>query len=572
MSNLTTLKYYSVNSGSCGYCHQEYAQSSSSYGIVCTSIKPHEYEKMMLISFRRSGDYFYKPVYHTTCCPQYTIRLDADEFSISKSQKKVLKRLKKEDKDKPNQISQSSTTSPNTSSNDTPSFESFYNYYSNTDDKITIEIDKATFTEEKFNLYKDYQIKVHKDLPESVTPDSFTRFLCDSPIKFVRYYFNRELEADVEPISENSNTSTSTASDLSSNLDSPPPYLDCGSFHHLYRYEGKLIGVGVVDVLPSGISSVYFFYDSDLNQKENLNLGKYSSLREISFAQNVLKIQKEYIIKKKLGLSLNSSLTSQYLVNNMNSKFFRYYYLGFYIHNCTKMVYKREYKPSQTLCPYSFKWVYLDPRNGKKNINGEVEETSSKILEKLNQFYKSNFSNVILERQEQLRKKQKVLEAEDENNKNKKLKKLNKDEIVEKDNKDILVSYSPFTLFSPLYPKYSKEFLEQLKNYYEKNQNKIQSISSTSSSTLFIPTFLQSSSPLDEIVKDIEDIKLKYVPKFNLKNPNYEKDYNNIVLNINNRRLEYGCLNEYGKEVLFKYVEEISQCLGDICNEFDIKL
>jgi arginine-tRNA-protein transferase len=28
-----------------------------------------------------------------------------------------------------------------------------------------------------------------------------------------------------------------------------------------YYFENKLIGVGVVDILPHGLSSVYYFYD-----------------------------------------------------------------------------------------------------------------------------------------------------------------------------------------------------------------------------------------------------------------------------------------------------------------------
>lgn len=42
-------------------------------------------------SYLRSGRYLYKPIMEETCCPLYTIRLDALKFKISRSQKRVLR-------------------------------------------------------------------------------------------------------------------------------------------------------------------------------------------------------------------------------------------------------------------------------------------------------------------------------------------------------------------------------------------------------------------------------------------------------------------------------------------------
>lgn len=44
------------------------------------------------------------------------------------------------------------------------------------------------------------------------------------------------------------------------------------------RLDGKLVCVGVLDILPKCVSSVYLFYDPDLG---HLSLGKCSALREI---------------------------------------------------------------------------------------------------------------------------------------------------------------------------------------------------------------------------------------------------------------------------------------------------
>lgn len=45
-----------------------------------------------------------------------------------------------------------------------------------------------------------------------------------------------------------------------------------------YSYDGRLIGVGVVDFLPCGLSSVYYFYDHTFKE---YRLGVFSSLVEI---------------------------------------------------------------------------------------------------------------------------------------------------------------------------------------------------------------------------------------------------------------------------------------------------
>jgi arginine-tRNA-protein transferase len=55
--------------------------------------------------------------------------------------------------------------------------------------------------------------------------------------------------------------------------DSRLPTGHYGAFHQLYRIDGKLIAVGVIDILPICLSSVYLFYDPDY---AFLSLGIYS--------------------------------------------------------------------------------------------------------------------------------------------------------------------------------------------------------------------------------------------------------------------------------------------------------
>uniref|UniRef100_A0A452J6L8 Arginyl-tRNA--protein transferase 1 n=1 Tax=Gopherus agassizii TaxID=38772 RepID=A0A452J6L8_9SAUR len=130
----------------------------------------------------------------------------------------------------------------------------------------------------KANQPKSIEDFIFASLPDDATHQlEFTRFLCDSP-----------LEAE-----------------------NPPSGPDCGygSFHQQYWLEGKIIAVGVIDVLPYCVSSVYLYYDPDYTF---LSLGVYSALREIAFTRQLHEKASELC----------------------------YYYMGFYIHSCPKMRYK----------------------------------------------------------------------------------------------------------------------------------------------------------------------------------------------------------------------------------------
>lgn len=67
-----------------------------------------------------------------------------------------------------------------------------------------------------------------------------------------------------------------------------------GSFHHQYWLDGKLVAVGVIDILPRCVSSVYLYYDPDYSY---MSLGTYSALRYIQPAHfKVFDIYNHYSI------------------------------------------------------------------------------------------------------------------------------------------------------------------------------------------------------------------------------------------------------------------------------------
>ncbi|XP_057523175.1 arginyl-tRNA--protein transferase 2-like isoform X1 [Amaranthus tricolor] len=166
--------------------------------------------------------------------------------------------------------------------------------------RLEIHLNRSAFDPEEFSLFKKYQINVHNDEPDEVTEQSYRRFLVDSPFIYV-------------PPSGN---------------ETVPP-CGFGSFHQQYRIDGRLIAVGVIDILPKCLSSVYLFWDPDF---AFLSLGKYSVLQEISWVKE----------------------------NQCHYPSLQYYYLGYYIHSCSKMRYKAAYWPSELLCPLRYKWVPFD--------------------------------------------------------------------------------------------------------------------------------------------------------------------------------------------------------------------
>ncbi|XP_067827168.1 arginyl-tRNA--protein transferase 1-like isoform X2 [Heptranchias perlo] len=157
---------------------------------------------------------------------------------------------------------------------------------------------QATFGE-SYKVYKRYQMHVHKDT-------EYRRFFCSTPLV-------GEDPAD-------------------------GPDTGYGSFIEQFLLDGKIIALGLLDILPEGINSQYLCYDPDYS---SLSLGVYSALREIALTQR-----------------LNEKVPRM-----------KYYYLGPYVHSCIKVKYKLLYQPTELLCPLSGRWVSVEKCLPKLEIN-----------------------------------------------------------------------------------------------------------------------------------------------------------------------------------------------------------
>ena len=89
----------------------------------------------------------------------------------------------------------------------------------------------------------------------------------------------------------------------------------CGEFGKevLYFHNGVMVGVDLIDITKNGISSIYFFYDTDFAQ---LSLGRFSIYRQI-------------LLALELGV--------------------KWIYLGYYVKECPSLKYKADYEPHQLL-------------------------------------------------------------------------------------------------------------------------------------------------------------------------------------------------------------------------------
>uniref|UniRef100_A0A8D8YJN2 Arginyl-tRNA--protein transferase 1 n=1 Tax=Cacopsylla melanoneura TaxID=428564 RepID=A0A8D8YJN2_9HEMI len=421
-SERSIVEWISKSNGrSCGYC--KLSSSSCSHGMWTHVLSVDDYQSLIDRGWRRSGYYCYKPVMNETCCPAYTIKCDAVNFKLTRSQKKLLKRfnhffltgekskcsskikfenrhdtsdmnipnappskstgrdinmeveslesnsqsqlpnlegearagpscqkslnegtrstLMHFDPSEKNTTTPTTPTSSKTNSKSTKakqlrierrkktlvsrgltldqvnatmqasklrrmtkkkSLEDFINAVSPDKAKHRLEIklvgvksnEFVVTAQESGALFTKYQTTVHKEKPGEADFDTFKGFLVDSPLKAQK--------------------SPSVAGGQG-----------YGSFHQQYWLDGRLIAVGVIDILPLCVSSVYFFYDPDYAW---LSLGTISSLREIEFTR-----------------SLQNSSPS---LSN--------YYMGFYIHSCPKMRYKGNLHPSYLLCPEVYSW------------------------------------------------------------------------------------------------------------------------------------------------------------------------------------------------------------------------
>eukprot|EP00794_Sanderia_malayensis_P017375 gene17375-19114_t len=437
MEDKGIVEYFGLGDGHrCGYCGQ--TDTNISHGMWAHKLTCANYEDLLNRGWRRSGKYVYKPLMDQLCCPMYTIRCDATKFKMSKSQRKVLKKMRKylidgkepkssaeegfkepatkatsqgkkqnmatrdgpikkdvkpeesqpkveqavmEQKFKPRkkakeirkenklkklaerkakgELTESMEfCNPKKKENPEKTLEELIEIPNNIElahklEIKTIDVQDDEFSQyfqTSFELFCKYQQAIHKDPKEKLnerrvkTVQSCPRSKEFSDTFELEFMLFKEYQVNIHNEDEDENDVDQFKRFL---VDCPLvveeakqglPSTGLGAFHQQYYLDGKLIAVGVIDILPHCLSSKYLFYDPTCSF---LSLGTYSALREIYFIRKLQQGCPEFI----------------------------HYYLGFYIHSCQKMRYKGQYEPSYLLCPEAYTFQPIKSCIEKLEVN-----------------------------------------------------------------------------------------------------------------------------------------------------------------------------------------------------------
>ena len=151
-------------------------------------------------------------------------------------------------------------------------------------DRLTVETHPAHYSQEAHALYDQYNIRRHDK--HRASGYHYREHVVDSPIK------NQTVDG-----------------------------IGYGSYHQMYRLDGKLVAVGLIDIVPKGIVSLYMWYSLD-KEVSKYSLGVYSALKEIEMVQELSRTNPEM----------------------------KYYYLQGWSGNDKKLSYKASYPPEEFFC------------------------------------------------------------------------------------------------------------------------------------------------------------------------------------------------------------------------------
>lgn len=385
----------------CGYCKS--TTGNISYGMWAQSLTTTEYQELIDRGWRRSGHYCYKPMLDETCCPLYTIRCNALELSLSKSQKKVIKKfnkflndgiLKERKEYTPNNIDDESY-------NQVPNF--------NIED---IDLSKVSECQEN-PQNKPEKLpetkEIVKDMPVILPSISKTKTALreqkvvqkgsgadpekppkkKSKILRLERKMNKLKNVETPKIEKNeSKTLEQFMGEISENgkhklkINLVKPMKSKAEWQKYEKVEFELFQKYQMIIHNESAdkndlkSFSRFLVDSPLEDvdKSDIEYGSYHQqywLDEKLIAVGVIDILPKCISAvyffydpdyRELTLGTYGALKELELVRQLQVKNpnLKYYYMGFYIHTCQKMRYKGKMTPSFLLCPETYIWCPIE--------------------------------------------------------------------------------------------------------------------------------------------------------------------------------------------------------------------
>ena len=401
LSLVTCQLYDDPNPPQCPYC--ERPNSDKADMIICNSptIPYNLFQTLMVRGWWRTGNVIFKPQVESICCPSYAIRMSVAEYKLTKSHRKVLNKWRnfllngdprwenRRDRTSPvlsgngslsDQVTVSDSNDEamvlgNRDLNETGEAKDSLSSIADTKPKHSKVVRKGDgpdptkppckkAKELRAERRKRKTAKLEKDVGnaeqnnEGVNKKSLLELLEEH---------ERELEAssdakhklEIKLLPRNDPEVLSSLRDffdlynhfqdavhpgkskfksvadikwgfVDSPLEpAPRGSRPLGTYHMKYYLDGELIMLSLLDILPEYLVSIYFIYDPNIRF---LQPGIYTCLQEIALIQRLQKSSPEL----------------------------RYYNLGFYNDFSPKINYKRQFKPTEILCPVTGTYVPLE--------------------------------------------------------------------------------------------------------------------------------------------------------------------------------------------------------------------
>ncbi|XP_061390961.1 arginyl-tRNA--protein transferase 1 [Musca vetustissima] len=412
----TIVDFYGPQKSRCGYCKG--TQCSVGDGMHAYVMAPRDYQDLIDRGWRRSGHYCYKQDNTKTCCPHYTIKCDVSEFKLSKSHKKIIKRMNRFLRDGKRDKNEEGQSTPQTT-NGTENGDRDEDSNAAMGCGIREEVQAPNVPIKDINLEQFAKANGEKDSEEKSGKEKTPSVDVQKPIK-------KSAEDDDTPNNSRKSDSDITkppckkakqmrlerklakqaAKGLPAVIEKKPPrnqektlkeFLNEAKPDDKHKLKFEMIHVRSEEfekTLPQTYA-LYAKYQThihndppnavqeylDFLQRSPLKLSKPSDGPPLGYGS----FHQQYYLDEKLiavavidilpycvssvyffydpdynflSLGTYSSLREIELVQELSKTVpdLKYYYMGFYIHSCQKMRYKGKLSGSYLLCPEAYTW------------------------------------------------------------------------------------------------------------------------------------------------------------------------------------------------------------------------
>ncbi|XP_016144330.1 arginyl-tRNA--protein transferase 1 [Sinocyclocheilus grahami] len=367
------VEYFGGDDGyRCGYCKHE--NGNFSHGMWSHTMTVQDYQDLIDRGWRRSGKYVYKPIMNKTCCPQYTIRCHALNFHPSKTHKKTLKKVNRflskgempVEKHDEGQHEGEPMDSVHEEGVQPPPQDPLKIDHSEVLD-ISTSPDTDTTNSTAPTTPRDDAEKTTNVTPKPGKGVDPNRPLCRKAKDLRKERrLQKEQQKQQEAVSSTVNPAPSKSSSnqpksleefITESLPNDP----------LHRLEVRLVPVSFED--PDFLASyeqsaaLYARYQITVHGDTPYECGE-SEFKRFLCDSPLEVFHITYYINGKKAVKLHGSNGQEEIAFTrqlqQQSPKLSYYYLGFYVHSCPKMLYKGQYRPSDLLCPETYTWLTIE--------------------------------------------------------------------------------------------------------------------------------------------------------------------------------------------------------------------